>query len=87
MLKADVDRIKEMVRSRDWEALKLHELPGAENSKRSLINLCPAFFKKSGQFANSEKGGLVETKEFIDYSMSLDEVIEIVKNNRKEFLK
>ena len=87
MLKADVDLIKIMVKDRDWEALKVHELPGAEGAKWSLINLAKKFFTKTGQFANPEKDGLIETREYIDYNSTIDEVIEVVKNNRREFLR
>ena len=86
MLKADIDTIKILIENEQWEDLKGHHLPGGF-TEHALINLFPGPFTKTGSFANPKKGGLIEQRTYKDYSTPMNEIIEIIKNNKKEFLK
>ena len=93
MLKADVDFLKELVRKKDFEQLKGREFNGRDMGHLKdftlpLINLCagilPDVFKMSLPVAL--KSGRVVEKEFINYDFSIEQVVEIIKENRKKLL-
>lgn len=81
-LKADVDRLKDCIRTKNWFALKTG---GRTDDRRILINMCKDYFIKEANFANP-KTGIVRKQSFVDYNYSIEEVIEIISKHRKEIL-
>ena len=83
MLKADSDRIKGNIKRDELDESAFCQ----PFDKDALISLASKFFTKKGLFVVDKASGNVEEREYIDYSPSLGEVLEVIRNNRKEIMK
>ncbi len=87
MLKADIETVKILIENENWEDLKSHYVPGNIRTEEVLINLGKQFFTKTGSFPNPEKNNLIEERVYTDYQTPMNEIIQIIKTNKKKFLK
>jgi len=89
VLTGDSDKVKELIRSKDWPGVKtqIEEYVIPRNLLKNLMAMAPGLFEKTALFADpSQDYKCIERKYLPVTEMSVDEIIEIIKQNRGRFL-
>ena len=87
MLTGDSDKVKELIRSKDWPGVKtqIEEDVNPRGLMKAIMSMARELFEEKAQFARPQNNYMVK-EEFYLPPICVDALIEKIKQNRRRFI-